>query len=182
MPDKNMKFDQKTTDSIAASLKAGQYNLLLGSGISRDSLNKHGLLPSGETLRAELCRLKGARENSPLQRVYATLTFSEIREHIIERFLDCTPGPSVVKLTRFLWRRIFTFNIDDALEKAYEAHDSLQTSTTFNFGDDYSEVTSLAEVPIIHLHGCVQHADKGFVFSRDEYVRQTTAINPWGIM
>ena len=113
-----MKFDNHTFDMLAASLKAGQYNLLLGSGISRDSRNRKGFLPSGETLRQELCQLKGAHKSSSLQRVYATLTSTEIQEHIVDRFIDCTPGNSVVKLAKFLWRRIFTFNVDDALENA----------------------------------------------------------------
>ena len=177
-----MKFDNHTFDMLAASLKAGQYNLLLGSGISRDSRNRKGFLPSGETLRQELCQLKGAHKSSSLQRVYATLTSTEIQEHIVDRFIDCTPGNSVVKLGKFLWHRIFTFNVDDALQNAYLENSNLQTSVTIHFRDAYSEVPNLTQVPVIHLHGWVQKADRGFVFSRDEYVRQTTAINPWMVL
>ena len=177
-----MKFPENGFRLVSASLRAGHYNLLLGAGISRDSENKHGNLPSGEEIRKHLCNLKGAHSNSPLQRVYATLTPSEEREHIVERFLECRPGPSVNKLTRFLWHRIFTFNIDDALEHAYRTPNHLQTPSVFHFKDDYSEVTNLSHVPIIHLHGWVKQANKGFVFSRTEYVRQTVSINPWMVL
>lgn len=74
-----MAFDQATIDAIASSLKAGHYNLLLGAGASLDSENPRGRLPSGNSFRSDLCKLKGARDNSPLQRVYATLNPLEVR-------------------------------------------------------------------------------------------------------
>lgn len=175
-------FDQKTLASIASTLKAGQYNLLLGSGVSLDSRNARGILPSANTFRTNLCRLKGARDSSPLQRVYSTLTPAEVKEHVVDVFRDCQPGPSVTKLTQFLWRRIFTFNIDDALESAYGKLGLLQKSTIFHFDDDYSEGRDLSEVPIVHLHGWAGSPERGFVFSRDEYVRQIKTINPWMVL
>jgi len=177
-----MPFDQNTLDSIGSSLKAGHFNLLLGAGVSRDSKTSNGPLPSGDAFRQDLCRLKGARDNSPLQRVYATLTPAEIQEHVVKRFRNCQPGPSVTKLTQFIWRKIFTFNIDDALERAYEAPGRVQAPKPFHFNDDYCEERHLSEVPIIHPHGWVGRSDQGFVFSRDEYVRQIKSINPWMVL
>ena len=177
-----MPLSKSTFQSLSTSLKAGKYNLLLGAGASRDSKNHNGHLPSGEEIRRHLCTIKGARSTSSLQRLYATLTPSEVAEHIVDRFLDCTPGPSVTKITRFLWRRIFTFNIDDALEHAYNSSPPLQTPVVFHYKDDYNELSNLTEVPIVHLHGWVRQRDAGFVFSRDEYVRQTESINPWMVV
>ena len=169
-------------EALVPSLKAGYYNLLLGAGVSRDSKNKKGLLPSAEEIRQDLCTLKHARTTSSLQRLYATLTPSEVTEHIVHRLVDCTPGPSVTKLTPFLWRRIFTFNVDDAVENAYACPNVLQSPAVFHFKDDYSEVRNVTEIPIIHLHGWVKQPHRGFVFSRDEYVRQTESINPWMVV
>ena len=177
-----MEFNQDTLDAMAASLRAGQYNLLLGSGVSTDSSNGKGPLPSGERLRSDLCDLKGVNENSPLQRVYDTLSCAERQEQIIERFINCTPGSTAKKLTEFLWHRIFTFNVDDVLENAYKEDETLQNPAVFHFDDSYSEVTSLAEVPIIHLHGSVKQPEKGFVFSYQEYVRQIKSLNPWMVV
>jgi hypothetical protein len=177
-----MPFDKNTLESIAASLKAGHYNLLLGSGVSLDSKNSRGSLPSGDTFRKDLCRLKDARDNSQLQRVYATLTPKEVQDQVVERFRNCQPGPSVTKVTQFIWRKIFTFNIDDALENAYKAPDLVQKPAIFHFNDDYYEGRNLSEVPIIHLHGWVGRPDQDFVFSRDEYVRQIKTINPWMVL
>ena len=177
-----MKFSAETFTSISTSLRAGHYNVLLGAGISRDSTNRHGNLPSGEEIRKHLCDLKGAHSNSSLQRVYSTLTPPEIREHVIERFVKCTAGPSLSKLTYFLWHRIFTFNVDDALEHGYQRRGCLQTPSIFHFKDDFVEAKNLSQIPIVHLHGWVRRSGDGFVFSRDEYVRQTTKINPWMVL
>lgn len=54
-----------------------------------------------------------------------------------------------------------------------------QTLIVYNFDDEYADDRTLAELPYIHLHGCVTWPTIGFVFSREEYIRQITAINPW---
>lgn len=168
---------------IAPSLRAGQYSLLLGAGVSLDSQNGAGLrLPRTDEFRLDLCRLKGARESSTLQRVFATLTPNEIEEHVVKRFKNCSPGPSVQKLTKFLWRRIYTFNIDDTLQGAYGANGTIQKSQTIHFSDPYTEPQDLTEVPIIHLHGWVGAPNRGFVFANPEYVRQIKTINPWMVL
>ncbi len=52
-----MPFENITAEHHAAflsSLKAGQYNLLLGAGVSMDSSNARGNLPSGSALSLTL--------------------------------------------------------------------------------------------------------------------------------
>jgi hypothetical protein len=175
-------FDKDTIASIASSIRAGQYNLLLGAGTSLDSTNAKGHLPSAEQFRLELCQLKNARKTSTLQRVFSTLTPSEIATEVVPRFQNCTPGPSVKKIPKFIWRRIFTFNIDDALEAAYKTDQSHQISQIFHFEDNYTEVSESSEVPIVHLHGWVGTPTRNYVFALSEYVRQIRAINPWMVV
>jgi len=177
-----MSFDASTVAAIAASLKSGHYNLLLGAGASMDSRNTVGLLPGGNSFRLEVCRLKGAHDNSPLQRVFSTLSPAEVKEYVVGRFKNCSAGPSLTRLTKFIWRRAFTFNIDDALEAAYTGSEARQDIIEYHFNDDLGDSENLASLPIIHLHGSVGAADKGFVFSRAEYVRQIQKINPWMVI
>lgn len=175
-------FDKNTIASITSSIRAGQYNLLLGAGVSLDSKNPKGFLPSAEQFRLDLCQFKGARTSSSLQRVFSTLNSNEIATQVVSRFQNCTPGPSVQKIPKFLWRRIFTFNIDDALEAAYKADQTYQLSRIFHFEDDYTEITEPSEVPIVHLHGWVGMPEHNYVFALSEYVRQIRAINPWMVV
>ncbi|MDE0553591.1 MAG: SIR2 family protein [Candidatus Poribacteria bacterium] len=177
-----MAFEKITDEqilSLKSSLAAGKYNLLLGSGVSTDSWNEDGELLSGEELRLTLCNLQRVPKNTSLQKVYDLLNGSEIRKHITNRYSNCTPGPSVKHFPKFLWRRIFTFNIDDALESAFEENGSLQTLSSINFGDAFADSTKIEELYAIHLHGFVRQESKGYVFSRNDYINQMTSINPW---
>jgi hypothetical protein len=102
------------------TLLAGGYNLLLGAGISLDSHNGKGeALRSAETLRKDLCSLTGARDNTSLTRAYALLSKQQIQEQIVGRFKECKAGTSLQELPQLLWRRLFTFNVDDVLENVY---------------------------------------------------------------
>ncbi|WP_261534527.1 hypothetical protein, partial [Burkholderia multivorans] len=57
-------------EEVKASLFAGKYNLLLGSGISLDSFDRHGQpIMSASDLTNRLCSLKGARPGTTLARI-----------------------------------------------------------------------------------------------------------------
>ena len=177
-----MAFDNITQEQCAAflsSLKSGQYNLLLGAGVSMDASNARGDLPSGDAFRKDLCKLKGANENRSLQKVFALLDVSEVKEHVTERFVNCSPGPTLLSLSSFIWKRAFTFNIDDAMEAAYAKPEAKQKLNSLNFDDVYKEVKTMSDLFLIHLHGFVKVPERGYVFSRDEYLQQMVKINPW---
>jgi hypothetical protein len=62
---------------------------------------------------------------------------------VTQQFSSCNPGSTVKRLTDYIWNRIFTFNIDDATEAAYEL-DSIkpqQKVVPINFNDTYVETT-----------------------------------------
>jgi hypothetical protein len=177
-----MPFEAISDEQRAAfisSLKSGQYNLLLGSGASMDSFNVRGTLPSGTQFRNDLALLKKANSSQPLQKVFSLLRQGEIEEHVTKRFSQCTPGATYLLLSSFIWKRAFTFNIDNAMEAAYAREAAKQIILSYNFDDEYEDDRTLAELPLIHLHGDVARPVAGYVFSRDEYIRQITAINPW---
>lgn len=167
------------TAAFARSLSSGQYSLLLGSGISADSTNSFGPLLTAEQLRQMLCDFKGVRGNASLQQVFSLLTEDEIEDQVTARYINCNPGPSITYFPKFLWKRAFTFNIDDAFEAAYDTQEPLQTLQTRHFNDPYEDAGSLSTLFLIHLHGFVLQQDRGYVFSRNEYIRQITGLNPW---
>ena len=159
---------QMDWDQVGQTLRAGQYNLLLGAGVSRDSLsgNATGELPGAGGLRVELAAaMPGVREGSSLNRLYRSLKKADrVDELITSRFINCVPGDTVKKITEFRWRRIFTLNIDDALENAYLVNPKGQQPQSFNFNDPFEELRDRSQVPIIHLHGFSIRADDGYVF------------------
>jgi hypothetical protein len=105
--------------ALAASVRAGDYNLLLGAGVSLDSTNGDGVgLLSGNALRQRLCEVTQLSETTSLQRAASALTPSQIDVELTQRFSRCKSGPSAQPIPRFLWKRIFTLNIDDVLDEA----------------------------------------------------------------
>ncbi|GEM_PF-1146543 len=174
-------FPATISARIASSIRAGHYSLLLGAGASLDSKNlADQFLPTGNAFRRDLCAEKHVSLETPLQRVYGILSDDEVDRLVTARFQVSRTGRSVEKLTRFLWRRAFTFNIDNALELAYRNDlGSFQLPASFHFNDSFEDALEQSKLQIAHLHGWVENADKGYVFSRSEYVRQINSINPW---
>jgi hypothetical protein len=108
------------------------------------------------------------------------LSPDEIDKYLTVPYLHCRPGETVKRVTSFVWKSIFTFNIDDALEAAYETSPRRrQRAESINYDANYRTVSNLSKIPIVHLHGFVREADKGYVFSISEYARVTRGQNPW---
>jgi SIR2-like domain len=167
--------------ALRDTLLTGSYNLLLGSGISLDSRNGRGhILRDTDELRRDLCVLTSAPDTTSLSRVYPLLSSLQRQTELVETFCNCVPGPSVANLPRFLWRRLFTFNIDDVLEKLYETTpDRKQALVPLNFDSPFEPTPQKNELYGVHLHGWVRQPNSGFVFSSAEYVRNMSSLNPW---
>lgn len=162
-------------------LFAGHYNLLLGSGASLDSFDRHRkALKSATELTTDLCTLKGVKSTTPLSRVSLLLTSKEVEKYITEPYLACRAGETVKRLTSFVWKTAFTLNVDDALEAAYEtATRPKQTIESLNYDTTYKTPLNKTQLPIVHLHGFTREPEKGYVFSTSEYARVTRGLNPW---
>lgn len=174
------KLTPEQLDQLATSLRAGEYNLLVGAGISLETTTRTGdKLPTGEGLRVELCTLKDVRASTSLQRVSELLSEGEVDKLITQRFSSTNPGPAVCKVPTFPWRRIFTLNVDDAVEQAYSSMPAMQSLDVFNYRDVYQESRDLSSVPIVHLHGLAARPRDGYVFSRTSYVEQASRGSSW---
>lgn len=76
-------------DRLTRSLRAGEYNLLLGAAASLGSVNGNRQpLPLASGLVAELAALKNTRPSHSLQRLFQTLTDKEVETHITQRFSE----------------------------------------------------------------------------------------------
>lgn len=167
--------------ALAASVKSGEYNLFLGAGVSLDSRGADGqFLPSGTRFRTELADATSMRASASLQRAYSALSPAQVKELLSDRFHPSVSGLSLRAIPTFVWRRVFTLNIDDALEHAYETSLSpLQSIQPAHYVDSYSEPRSLDQLQVVHLHGYAREPEKGYVFSRVEYAKNMTDSNAW---
>lgn len=168
-------------NEVRASLYAGHYNLLLGSGASYGSTNSGGKpLPSAAELTENLCRHTGAPITSTLAQVSRLLKPQEVEKFISKPFSGCRPGDGLKRLTQFVWKTIYTFNVDDALEAAYERTTGVkQHAAPVNFTQLYSVPTDKSRVQIVHLHGFTREAEIGYVFSVSDYGRAIREGNAW---
>lgn len=165
------------------SLFSGKYNLLIGAGASLDSTERDGKtnLPSGWQLQQHLCKLKGVSTDRPLTRVYQLLTETERERELTKRFSLTNPGRTVKQIPNFIWKQIYTFNIDDTLELAYrdESVKTKQKASAVNFDKPFTSPQSHKDIQIVHLHGYAPDPESGYVFSQVEYAKIAKSINPW---
>lgn len=168
-------------EALRPTLFAGHYNLLLGSGVSLDSTDRFDKpLKSATDLTVELCNLKGVKTTTPLSRVSTLLDAKETEKYLTQPYFACRPGESVRRLTSFVWKAAFTFNIDDALEAAYDrVTRPKQVIESLNYDTIYKTAQTKKDLQIIHLHGFTRESDKGYVFSTNDYSRVTRGLNAW---
>lgn len=175
---------------VGDGIKAGHYNLLVGAGVSLDSkssiFDNEGLvtykeLPSGKGLAAELAAaLPGVNADSSLSRLKKAMTPEQVDRLITKRFAGCIPGPTVEALAAFRWKRVFTLNIDDALERAYETRPSpVQALKSYTHKAVYESVRDLRLLPVMHLHGWAKEPEDGYVFDLSEYAHNMARNNVW---
>ncbi|MCQ8128804.1 P-loop NTPase [Methylomonas rivi] len=168
-------------EQLRHGLFSGQYNLLLGSGISLDSHDRKGVpLKSAKLLTEDLCKIKNIDPGTRLQRVSILLNPEEIDKYLTQPYLGCRPGETVKRLSSYVWRNIFTFNIDDALEAAYESTERhKQKIDTLNYDTLYKTQPNKGHLSLIHLHGFVREPEKGYVFSTLQYGKVTRGMCAW---
>lgn len=170
------------------TLCKGEYNLLLGAGVSLDSVNiKNEKMLSGEMLRRQIASILNAKDNTPLNRLSRVLIEDKRNDVLDEIFTNGyttkTTGNSLKYIPNYVWKNIFTFNIDNVLETVYHNYSNCkQNIVPINYIDSLSVDRDLSNLQLIHLHGTVDAADKGYVFSINDYVNFMREINPWMVM
>ena len=185
MPADKSELLQKLTEGIAQ----GEYSLLLGAGASIGAIGGNGRpLPTGVGLRDALVEdfeIDTGGEEISLVQAYSYLRSSEpdrLTKYLREWFVDCQPTwqPS---LAEFNWSRIWTLNIDDVAEKAFNKQG--RTVKPLAWNERFSERNSLNAQQIIHLHGLASRLEIGksneevLVFSILEYVRAVSSPHTW---
>ena len=175
-----MPIDSNLLDEMKGTLLAGGYSLFLGAGANVGGKDRSGReLPLSDQLRQELVTLTGLKPNSSLARAYAQLKQAQIDTHLTDRFSNCVPGESLLHVPSFVWKRIYTLNIDDAVEAAYNKVTSHQIVEVKSHKSPYIDANDVNVIQVIHVHGWSTKPDDGYVFSLEEYAGAMGPNSPW---
>lgn len=153
--------------------------LFLGAGFSYKGINSFGEIPTGKELTKEIFdkfvagnvdhrdaqEIESFNLQDMCQFVDTNLEKKdELRAFLIERLSDVEPQDFHMCLPSYPWKKIYTVNIDDLVERIYwKAEEKIIVQNGSKKKD------SGEDVEYIKLHGCVKAPDQPFVFSRTEY-------------
>ena len=179
-------IDEKLLKTVADGVAQGEYSLLLGAGASLGAVGGNGqLLPSGSGLRDALVStfdLDTGGESISLARAYEHARRRDrplLRSTLHEWFTGCKPTWQGL-LGEFTWHRIWSLNIDDVLEQAFERQG--RPFRAFGWRERFMDRGHAHLEQIVHLHGIAGRMgeadldDDTLVFSLTEYAR--TVANP----
>jgi hypothetical protein len=171
-------------NDILQAIKAGDLILFLGAGASYGCKTTGGdLVPMAGELAKKMADEAGfAYADEPLDQVYEAS-----REKLgkrLDRLLEAcyryvTPSPEYDRLASYPWRRIYSLNIDDGLEKSFSRH-SAQRVNKLGARDPIIERDPFfVSLEYIKLNGSVDRLQDGIVFSPSEYAQATASHLPW---
>lgn len=174
-------MDDEVIKKLDRCLSSGKSILFTGAGFSSGAHNGYGEpIPLGDGLKAKILKdLLNYKETDedfielkqePLSSV---CTFAEencatgkFNDFIRDIFVECKPEPFHIAIANCgLWKRIYTINIDDLLEKSANPNTlSVQDMANQNF---YNKPKP---VEYIKLHGNASNKASTLVFSNQQYV------------
>lgn len=161
---------------LVEQIRRGHVILFLGAGSSYGSVNQLGDSPPlGAALAEQLSNHAGIafdKEEDDLSTVAANaktrLGDDAYYRFLRERYLHCKPSAALLQLSQFPWHRIYTLNIDDAVEAAYAKADySLEVSVASSPVSDKPQDARI--IQLVHLNGSVDRLESGLILTPAEY-------------
>lgn len=168
---------------IKSAIEKGELILFLGAGASKGGKTSTGAdLLDGNSLADELAKQASIPySDEPLDEVYAAVRAQlESRlDPILEQLLrHVRPSVEYDTLGKYAWRRIYTLNIDDGIERAFR---SSAQNLCVRLSADAIEDRDVFfnRLDLVKLNGSVDRLKEGIIFSSAEYARATNRALPW---
>lgn len=170
---------------LIGAIDRGEAALFLGAGASASSTTRDGQPIRQGTALAKLVASRAglpySDESLPevlggsLGRRLSAVQFHAILK---SEYTGVQPSKELVELLGYTWKRLYTWNIDDALENI---RSGVQRRRYFNgMIDKVTDHEELEFLHVVHLHGEAIKPEHGFIFSPAEYnARLTQDKHDW---
>ncbi|MRH01864.1 hypothetical protein GIY21_16325 [Xanthomonas sontii] len=182
------KNDEKIIrEQIVPLLGRGELSLLLGAGFSIMNEGAMGRLPGGEDLRDLILKQMGkaAGAKTTLKDAYLAgkRSIPDFEEFMSSCFTISKAFSWQERMFQYAWSRIYTTNIDNVLNVAWEAGRKKGRLggdfIFFNYCDPKAVADTIGSIPVITIHGTCLRLNDGFVFSSLEYAKVTSKMLDW---
>lgn len=161
---------------IKSAIMNGRFIILLGAGASDKSTNRQRESPPfGWNLSKIIAEEAGfdLEEGDDLSDSYSSginsLGSIGMQKLLEKHYKHCIPSQEYIDLIKFPFPRVYTFNIDDAIEKAA----SSSPGKIFNVRRRNSRIEDFdsfyTNMDLIKLNGDINFPEDGFIFSPSEY-------------
>lgn len=170
-------------DALKLAITSGELIIFLGAGASKGCKTSKGDdTLDGTGLAIELARRASLPYDSePLDEVYAAARQelnSRLDPILEELFRHTRPSQEYLTLAKYPWRRIYTLNIDDGLDKALQnSPQKVRTRLSADSLEDRDQFFDLLDY--IKLNGSIDRLASGIIFSSSEYAKATATSRPW---
>ncbi len=174
-------------DKIAPLLHRGEASLLVGAGFSVVNTVGAEPLPNGDELKNKLLAAcgKSGGPRTTLKDAYqlARRQIPEFEKFLASCFMVKSAHAWQEKIFQYAWARIYTTNIDNVLNVAYEVTQRLGRAAGefkfFNYIDEGLVSSTIGTIPVVTIHGTCLKLGDGFVFSSLEYAKVAGKLLDW---
>lgn len=173
------KVANNINDRLLRDVSSGNTVLFLGAGALAGSTigSKQNPPLLGDALRDKLQFHFFPDDGSTkgtLKRVCSTIQSlngqEALRQALADMLMPVNPSNALLTLPKIVWRAIYTVNVDDSIEQAYElVDDRAQTLIPVVLSGDKAARNHDTEITYYKLHGCLRRPDDNLIFSHRDY-------------
>ena len=171
-------------EQILKNIIRGDLILFFGAGASFGCKSANGNpIPMSGKLAEDIASTAGfTYENESLDAVYEAARERlgvRLNSFLEERFKHVIPSAEYETIAAYTWRRIYSLNIDDGLDKSLTKY-SPQKINKLNSRDSIVDRDQFFEfLEYIKLNGTIDRIKDGLIFSPSEYAKATSSHLPW---
>lgn len=179
-----MNFTEQEEEFLLEAVKTRKAVLLMGAGASFKSRDRSGKdLPLGKNLAALIAKLaKIPYTNEELSEVVEACLDGILSKQNFEDFIkslltQCSASVELKNLFSYPWRRVYTLNMDDTVERIGRLPDGRRVDPFNGLVDRVAPVNTGGDLQLVHLNGFAGRPEHGLIFSASDYNQKLASRN-----